>query len=403
MHFYEFECRAVLDKYGIAYAKGAVAKTGAEAEGLATELGCPVVIKAQTLASGARDAGGEKVASTPAEAKAAAEALLALEIKGLKSPSVLVQKQVEAPKQYALQVTYDAVAKLPVMILSDVTRTNLDDVTDNTPDRITRRHFSTLVPIRAQVYTAKELVRQLGIGAPELNRLTQVASKLCDAFLEYDLTVAEINPLAITADGKCVAIDVNMDMEEEGRFRQQALLEEFGIPMTETRGVRGEPTEMERGAQAIDADDPRGLISPFVEFGGNMGLVIGAGGGSLTIFDAVTRAGGKPSNYCAIGGNPSVRKAQRLTKLVLGKKGVDKIAVMSNVVSNTRADLLARGVIKGVLELGLVPSEVITIFRCPGAWEADAFKILDKYNIDYCDRTVSLSEAAQRAVDKVQA
>ena len=87
---------------------------------------------------------------------------------------------------------------------------------------------------------------------------------------------------------------------------------------------------------------------------------------------------------------------------IASKKGVDKIAVMSNVVSNTRADLLARGVIKGVLDLGLVPSEVITIFRSPGAWEADAFKILEKYNIEYCDRTVSLSEAAQRAVAKVQ-
>lgn len=403
MRFYEFECRAVLEKYGIGYAKGGLAKTAEEAERLAGELGFPVVLKAQTLAPGAKDAGGEQVAKTAAEARAAAEKLLGLEIKGLAPVGVLVTEQVEAKKEFALQVTYDGVAKRPVMILSDVPRRNLDDVSDETPDRVSRRHFSTLVPIRAQVYTAKELVRGLGIGAPELNRLTQVASKLCDAFLEYDLTVAEINPLAVTADGKLVAVDTHMDMEEEGRFRQQKLLAEFGIPSTETRGVRGEPTEMERGAQEIDADDPRGLISPFVEFDGNMGLVIGAGGGSLTIFDAVTRAGGKPANYCAIGGNPSVRKAQRLTKLVLSKKGVDKIAVMSNVVSNTRADLVARGVIKGVLELGLVPSEVITIFRCPGAWEADAFKILDKYNIEYCDRTVSLSEAAQRAVAKVQA
>ncbi len=401
MRFYEFECRSVLGKYGIAYPEGGLAKTAEEAEKLAGELGCPVVIKSQILASAAREAGGEKVAASPAEAKAAAEEILALEIKGLSPVGVLVTKPVESEKEYALQVTYDAVAKLPVMILSDVPRKNLDDVADDTPERITRRHFSTLAPIRTQVYTAKELVRGLNIGAPELNRLTQIASKLCDLFLQYDLTVAEINPLALTGDGKFLAVDVHMDMEEEGRFRQQGLLDEFGIPSTETRGVRGEPTAMEREAQAIDAEDVRGLISPFVEFDGNMGLVIGAGGGSLTIFDAVTQAGGKPANYCAIGGNPSVGKARRLTKLVLSKEGVNKIAVMSNVVSNTRADLVARGVIKGVLDLGLVPSEVITIFRCPGAWEADAFKILDKYNIDYCDRTVSLSEAARRAVAKL--
>jgi succinyl-CoA synthetase beta subunit/citryl-CoA synthetase large subunit len=98
-----------------------------------------------------------------------------------------------------------------------------------------------------------------------------------------------------------------------------------------------------------------------------------------------------------------VRKAQRLTQLILSKPGVDKIAVISNVVSNTRADLVARGVIKGVTEMGFDPAEKITIFRVPGAWEADAFKILRKYGIEFCDRSVSLSEAARRAVEKLQA
>ena len=129
--------------------------------------------------------------------------------------------------------------------------------------------------------------------------------------------------------------------------------------------------------------------------------MIGAGGGSLTLTDAVRRHGGRPANYAALGGNPSVRKAQRLTQLILSKPGVDKLAVMSNVVSNTRADLVARGVIKGVIESGRDPAKTIAIFRVPGAWEADAFKILEKYGVEYCDRTVSISEAAKRAVDKI--
>jgi succinyl-CoA synthetase beta subunit len=115
----------------------------------------------------------------------------------------------------------------------------------------------------------------------------------------------------------------------------------------------------------------------------------------------VRRHGGKPANYAALGGNASVKMAQRLTKLILSKPGVEKIAVMSNVVSNTRADLVARGVIKGVIELGFKPADKIAIFRVPGAWEADAAKILEKYGIDYCDRSVSISEAARRAVEKI--
>ena len=102
------------------------------------------------------------------------------------------------------------------------------------------------------------------------------------------------------------------------------------------------------------------------EFDGNLGLVIGAGGGSLTLFDAVRAHGGKPANYCEIGGNPSVAKACGLAKLVLQKPGVDKIAVMMSIVSNTRVDIVARGVIKACLELGNDPAEKIAIFRIPG-------------------------------------
>jgi succinyl-CoA synthetase beta subunit/citryl-CoA synthetase large subunit len=138
------------------------------------------------------------------------------------------------------------------------------------------------------------------------------------------------------------------------------------------------------------------------EFDGNLGLVIGAGGGSLTLFDAVRNAGGQPANYCEIGGNPSVRKAAGLAKLVLSKPGVDKIAVMMSIVSNTRVDIVARGVIKACLELGYDPGEKITIFRIPGAWEEEGFKILERYGVDYADRSVSLHEAARRAVERIQ-
>jgi len=178
------------------------------------------------------------------------------------------------------------------------------------------------------------------------------------------------------------------------------MLDQLGFSKDDLRQVR-EPTQFELEGARIDAEDPRGIISPIAEFDGNIGLVIGAGGGSLTLTDAVRKHGGRPANYAAIGGNPSVDKARKLTKLVLSKPGVDKIAVMSNVVSNTRADLVARGVIKGIKELGFEPADKILIFRVPGAWEADAAKILQKYGVEYCDRTVSISEAARRAVEKV--
>jgi len=121
----------------------------------------------------------------------------------------------------------------------------------------------------------------------------------------------------------------------------------------------------------------------------------------LTAFDAIQRHGGHPANYCEIGGNPSVRKTKELTKHILSKPGVDKIAVIMNVVSNTRVDLMARGVIKGILESGKNPAETIAVFRIPGAWEEEGFLILSKYGVEYCDRTVSIDEAARRGVEKL--
>src|SRR2546429_4795440 len=215
------------------------------------------------------------------------------------------------------------------------------------------------------------------------------------------MTLAEINPLGELEDGSFVALDAHMEMENEARPRQRALLHDLGVGDEETRQAR-EATEFELKGEEIDAQDHRGVAGNVTEFDGDLGLVIGAGGGSLTLFDAVRKYGGKPANYCEIGGNPSVRKAAGLAKLVLSKPGVDKIAVMMSIVSNTRVDIVARGVIKACVELGLDPAEKIAIFRIPGAWEEEGFKILERYGVEYAARAASLNEAARRAVERIE-
>jgi len=396
MRFYEFEAKRLFAKHGIPVPKSGVAQTAAEAEKIASELGFPVVLKSQVLA-GATSAQAVRSAADAAQAKQVAAELLQLDDGGRKPKGILIEKQPAVTTRYALAVTYDGTRKLPVMAASSVAG-NIDQIADEHPDKVVRRHFSALTPFSD--YQAKELVADLGLKGQDLTRLTPIVARLAQLFLRYDLTQADIYTLGRLEDGHFVALDGHADMEVEGRPRQKAILEELGIAVDDRRLVR-EPTPFEIEAAKIDSEDPRGVAGPVVEFDGNIGLVIGAGGGSLTLTDAVRRHGGKPANYAALGGNPSVKKAQRLTKLILSKPGVEKIAVMSNVVSNTRADLVARGVIKGVIELGFKPADKIAIFRVPGAWEADAAKILEKYGIDYCDRSVSISEAARRAVEKI--
>ncbi len=401
MRFYEYESKALFAQNGIPLPKGSkVAKSGAQAERIAREIGGPVVLKSQVLTGGRMKAGGILFADRPGEARVAAEQILALVIKGQTPRGVLVEARQPIAQEYYLGVTWDGSAKLPVMILSDMGGIDVEEVAEKHPEHISKRHFSTLLPFSE--HRAKELVAELGIGGADLNRLTRIAAALARLFQERDLTLAEINPIGKLEDGSFVAVDGHVDLEAEARGKHTELLNELGIGDDETRQARP-PTEFETKGRAINEADHRGVAGNVTEFDGTLGLVIGAGGGSLTLFDAVRKHGGDPANYCEIGGNPSVSKVCNLTKLILSKPGVRKIAVMMNVVSNTRVDLVARGVIKGVIESDREPAETIAIFRIPGSWEVDGFKILEKYGVEYCDRSVSMYEAAGRAVAKMRA
>jgi succinyl-CoA synthetase beta subunit len=399
MRFYEYEAKALLAKGGVPVSKGGVANSAAEAERIAREVGGELVLKSQVLSGGRMKAGGVKFASTPEEARAAAEQILPLEIGGQQPRGVLVESKQPVKQEYYAGVIYDAIAKLPVAIFSDMGGIDIEEVAEKHPEHVARVHFSTFAPFPE--FKMKELVASLGISGSELNALSRIMAQLAQTFLKYGLTLAEVNPLAQLQDGKFIALDSHMDMEEEARDQQKAILAELGIGDDETRQARP-PTPFELRGAEVDASDHRGVAGRVVEFDGNLGCVIGAGGGSLTIFDALRKHGGKPANYCEIGGNPSVKKACELTKLILSKPGVEKICVIMNVVSNTRVDIVARGVIKGVVESGYDPAEKIAIFRIPGSWEDEGYKILEKYGVTYADRTVPMSEAARRAVEAMK-
>jgi succinyl-CoA synthetase beta subunit/citryl-CoA synthetase large subunit len=400
MRFYEFESKHLFGEHGIPLPTGSkVAHSAAEAEAIARDIGGPVVLKSQVLTGGRMKAGGVLFADTPDEAAKAAKRILALTINGHEPRGVLVEGRAPVAQEYYVGVTWDGVARLPVMIFSDMGGIDIEEVAEKHPEHIGKRHFSTILPFSD--FMAKELVSSVGVSGSELNRLTQITSRLARIFQSCGLTLCEINPLARLEDGRFVCLDGHVDMEDEARDSQRKVLEGLGISPEEKRQARP-PTEFEiKGAQ-VDAVDHRGVAGNVVEFDGDLGLVIGAGGGSLTLFDAIRKHGGKPANYCEIGGNPSVSKACELTKLILSKPGVKKIAVMMNVVSNTRVDIVARGVVKGVIESGHDPADKIAIFRIPGSWENEGFEILRHYGVEYCDRSVSMFDAAGRAVAKMQ-
>ena len=401
MRFYEYESRRIVERAGIPVTDYGFAKTASEARQAAERIGGPTVIKSQVLTGGRMKAGGVKFADTPSEAEAHAAEILELEIGGHMPVGVLVDPEAEVEQEYYAAVLWDGRAKRPMMLFSDMGGIDIEQVAEEHPDHVGRGHHSNLHPIAD--FRAKEVVASAGgLTGRELTRATPILARLAQLQRDYDMTLTEINPLARLADGSFVALDAHMEMEDEAVGRHKKMLGEIGVELEEPRELY-EPSEFERNVKAIDEADHRGVIQGKDHgFDGDLGLVIGAGGGSLTLTDAVRSQGGKPANYAEIGGNPSVAKSKGLAMEVLKKDGVEKIAVMMSIVSNTRVDIVARGVIAACLELGKDPAETIAVFRIPGACEEEGAKILGRYGIEFRDRSTSMWEAAGEAVMKVQ-
>ena len=390
MRLFEHEAKALFRRAGLETARGLLAETPAEAITASAELGPRVVVKGQVRSGGRARAGAVRFAEGATEVGEAARAVLANRVAGQAVTGLLIEEALPVEAERYLGIVYDDRSRGPAAVAS------LAGGIDVEAEAATaaRVPLSTLDP--AQDFRLKEAVASLGLSGTELVQLTGVLARLWRLFTERDLLLAEINPLARTADGRWVALDARVELDDDALFRQADTLRDLGIDPA-TRSDR-EASALELEAARIDRSDHRGVAGRVVQFEGSLALLIGGGGASLTAFDAVRARGGRPANYCEIGGNPSVRKVAALTRLLLRQPGIERIAVIMNVVNNTRADLIARGVIRGCLDAGLEPARAIAVFRVPGAWEEECAVLLRHYGVAACDRTVSIDEAAAMAV-----
>lgn len=391
MRFYEYEAKSLLEKQFIGVPTHRLARTAGEAREVATEIGFPVVLKSQVRSGGRMRAGGVRFVNSVNEVEAAASDILKLKIRGKSPVGVLVESKGDVQKEYYLGVTYDSAAKLPMAIFSDLGGIDIEDAAKRNPERVATGHVSVLLPFSD--FKAKQLVSTVGIGG-DLNSLTQILSRLIRTFLDYDLTLAEINPLAKLSDGSFTALDAHIEMDDAAVPRHSQTLTELGI----RKGYEApDITPFEKKAAEMFAG--KGWVAgTMVDFGGSMGLLTGGGGTSLVIFDSVRKQGGDPANFCDTGGNFGVDKVYQMTKLLLEKSGVEKIAVIHCVLQAARVDLEARGVIKAILEKGYSPAEKVAVFRVPGGWEEEGFRILKKYNLNFLDRSSSIDDAVREGI-----
>src|SRR5215213_11045304 len=242
MRFYEFEARKIVELAGIPVTSYGFCTTAEEARAAAEEIGGPTVIKSQVLSGGRMKAGGVKFADTPEEAAEHAEAILQLEINGHMPRGVLVDPKAEVEQEFYAGVVWDGIRKQPVIIFSPVGGIDIEQVAEEQPDKVGRRHFSNILPFSE--FQAKEVIASTGVTGRPLQRLVPIVTRLAKLFVERDLTLCEINPLAEMEDGSFIALDAHMDMENEARGRHKKLLADLGVGDEETREAR-EPTQFE--------------------------------------------------------------------------------------------------------------------------------------------------------------
>ena len=382
MKILEVDAKTLLSNHSLDIPEGSVVTSPMEAFAAADYLSRPVVLKAQIPSSGRMKAGGVRFAQTPDEAKREADILLHNTIRGFPVTNILLEEKLSINSEVFLGITYDNDRRTGVVLGSVSGGIDVEQ-----SDTIARSEFTPQLP--TPDFIGRQIAVQLGYEGKDLITLSGIITLLVTCFIESDALLLEINPIIMTSDGRWVIADVHIELDDDALFRQKELLEY--VPYS--NDIALQTSEFEKLAKEIDSKDHRGVAGRLVAFDGNLGILMGGGGASMAIFDAVLNAGLKPANYCEIGGNPSVNKVKELTKLIIQQPTVDKLAVIMNVVSNTRTDLVARGVIKGILELGLKPQDIITVFRIPGSWEQEGYAILDHYNVRYFGRETSIDEA----------
>jgi succinyl-CoA synthetase beta subunit len=373
MKLHEYQSKQLFAKYGIPIPRGRVAATAHEAKQIAEELGGRVVIKSQVLVGGRGKAGGIRLAKTPEEAESLATQILMMEIKGLPVRKVLVDEAANINKEIYLGITNDRSLRMPVMMASSAGGVDIEEVARVSPEKIIRESIHPLLGLRD--YQARDIAVGIDLPREHWKVFGQIANGLWKAYQSADATLAEINPLVITAENKLLAVDGKMVLDDNALFRHSDLNE-----------MRDLDVEAESEIEA------RKYGLSFIKLDGNIGCMVNGAGLAMTSMDIIKLFGGEPANFLDIGGGANAEKVAAALRIILSDRNVK--AVLFNVFGGiTRGDEVARGILAALKE---VKTKVPMVIRLVGTNAEEGRRILADAHMITAE---TLAEAAQKAVN----
>jgi succinyl-CoA synthetase beta subunit len=368
----EYRSKEILGQYGVPLQAGRTATAPEEAAAIARTVARPVVVKAQVLVGGRGKAGGVKLASTPEEAAQAAEAILGMSIKGITVRTVLVAPAASIAKEFYLGLILDRASKAITVIASAEGGVEIEETARTHPEAVLRLRLHPLIGL--QEHNVRRVAYFLGIPTDLRRDFRQVLRGLHDAFVGTDADLAEINPLAITEEGRLTALDAKIVLDDSGLARHPDL--ELMRDLNEE-----EPSETAARQAGIN----------FIKLDGSIGCMVNGAGLAMTTMDLVKLAGGEPANFLDIGGGAKADKVEAAFRIILDDPNVK--AILINIFGGiTRGDEVARGIVEARRTL---TRDVPMVVRIVGTNAAEARPILAEANLITAD---SLDEAAAKAV-----
>ncbi|SET13020.1 ADP-forming succinate--CoA ligase subunit beta [Prevotella sp. kh1p2] len=374
MKVHEYQAKAFFASYQLPVDHSILCRTADEAVAAFRQLGTEkAVVKAQVHTGGRGKAGGVKVATGEEQVRQYASQILGMNIKGFTVDRVLVGEAVDIASEFYVSILIDRKSKSPLLMLSREGGMDIEQVARETPEKIEKIAIDPLVGMTD--YLAREAAFKLFDDMQLVKQAVPVFKNLYRLFVEKDASLAEINPLVVTKDGRLKAIDAKMTFDNNALYRHPDVFELF------------EPTDDERKEQ--EAKD-KGFS--YVNLGGTIGCMVNGAGLAMATMDMIKLYGGDPANFLDIGGSSNPEKIVEAMKLLLSDKHV-KVVLINIFGGITRCDDVAQGLIEA---FRLIKTDVPIVIRLTGTNEAEGRKLLEGTHFTV---GTSMADAGHKAVE----
>jgi succinyl-CoA synthetase beta subunit len=373
---YEYQGKELFRQYGLPVSAGRLATTPDEARAVAEELGGQVVVKAQVLTGGRGKAGGIQLADNPEQAAEKAEAILGLDIRGHVVRKLWIESASEIRKEYYLSVTFDRGAKQALFMLTKEGGIDIEEVASERPEALARLHVDPLEGF--QPYQARRLLYEAGIDDPdEQKQIAGVIKRLYAAFVGADAMLCEINPLIVTPDRQVRALDSKFTVDDNALYKHPQI--------AEMRDLEAYPPE-ERAARE------KGVT--YVKLDGDVGILGNGAGLVMSTLDVIALAGGRPANFCDLGGGGGAQGVVDALEVITSDAQVRSI--FFNIFGGiTRCDEVARGILQALAQLEI---EHPIVVRLDGTNAEEGRALLAESAPKNVHVEPTMLEAAKRAV-----